>query len=409
MAAPKQTQLKRSLTLTLVSLYGLGNILGAGIYVLIGKVAAEAGYLAPLAFLLASMVAAITAFSFAELSSRFPLSGGGALYVHKGFGLPQVTVIVGLMIILTGIVSAATIAKGFVGYLQVFIAVNDWLVIISLLTMLCFLACWGITESVSTAVVITFVEVLGLVLILAVSVPATGAGALPSLEVPDPAPAVAWTGLVGGSFLAFYAYVGFEDMVNVAEEVRHPTRNMPLAILFALVVATVLYMLVAVSALLILTPEQLGASDAPLATVYETATGNSPWAISIISMFAVVNGALIQIIMGSRVCYGLAREKLLPEFIGQVNSRTRTPINATIVITAIIIAAALWFPIETLARSTTALLLLVFSLVNVALLRIKLRENHPQGVFAVPLFVPVLGALLCVSFLAAESYSLFRG
>lgn len=407
MTSVPATKLRRSISLPLVSLYGLGNILGAGIYVLIGRVAAEAGYLAPLAFVIASFIAAITAFSFAELSSRFPQSAGGALYVHRGFRIPNLTVAVGILIVLSGIASAATMANGFVGYLRVFFDAPEGLVIIILVLSLCGLACWGIAESVSMAVVLTLIEVFGLLLVMGVTIPElkelipTTTQQLPTTEF------LGWTGLVSGSFLAFYAYIGFEDMVNIAEEVKNPTRNLPIAILAALILATVLYILVAINALLVLTPAELGESDAPLADVYETVTGSSPWAISVISMFAVINGALIQIIMGSRVLHGLSREKLISKAIGKVNEKTRTPVNATILVSVVITIAALWFPIETLARSTTTLLLVIFTLVNIALIKIKTRDGHPSAIFRVPFVLPVIGALLSVSFLVTESVSLF--
>ena len=406
MSADPDFTLKRSLTLPLVTLYGLGNILGAGVYVLIGKVAGEAGYYAPLAFLLASVVAAITAFTFAELSSRYPVSAGEAIYVQEAFGYKQLSLLVGLLIVLTGIVSAATIAKGFVGYLHLFWQAPDWLIIVLLLAALCLVAIWGITESVATAAAFTVVEVAGLVLILIVTLPV--AGGIPDTvpEISTAPEAIGWTGLVGGAFLAFYAYVGFEDMVNVAEEVEQPERNLPLAILTALGCATVLYVLVAINSLLVLTPQQLSASDAPMASVYAAATGSDPWLISIISMFAVVNGALIQIIMAARVCYGLARQGWLPTSIGSVHPKTRTPLNATIVITGIILVAALWLPIETLANSTTTLLLVVFSLVNVALVRVKLKRQPTENIFEVPLAVPLVGCAACVGFLLAQAGTL---
>jgi basic amino acid/polyamine antiporter, APA family len=218
-------------------------------------------------------------------------------------------------------------------------------------------------------------EVGGLLLILWITAPAWQQ--LPTVvsEAKPGFSSAALGGLFGGAFLAFYAYVGFEDMVNVAEEVKNPQRNMPIAILLALAIATVLYILVAISSLLVLNPQELGRSDAPLASIYETVTGNSPWLISLVSLFAVINGALIQIIMGSRVCYGLARQNRLPDYIGRVNSKTRTPINATLLVSLIILIAALILPIETLANTTTYLLLIVFSLVNLALVRIKLGKG----------------------------------
>lgn len=191
---PDLSSLKRSLTLPLVTLYGLGNILGAGIYVLIGKVAGEAGFATPHSFLLASLIAGITAFSYAELASRFPLSAGEAVYVQEGLRIRKVSVIVGILIIATGIVSAATITRGFVGYLQIFIQVPDNVAMVTLLVLLGSLAAWGITQSVATAAIFTLLEVVGLFLILGVTLP----------EIPqyipraNSAPDIAWTGIIGG-------------------------------------------------------------------------------------------------------------------------------------------------------------------------------------------------------------------
>ncbi|MEQ8955290.1 MAG: amino acid permease [Gammaproteobacteria bacterium] len=402
-------RLNRSLSLPLVSLYGLGNILGAGIYVLIGKVSGEAGYLAPYAFLLASAVAAISAFSYAELASRYPLSAGEAVYVQKGLNIKQLSLVVGLLIIATGIVSAATIARGFVGYLQVFVDLPAWVTIITLLTLLGVIAIWGITQSVATAAVFTLLEVGGLLLILWIAYPALEEFPRRAQEAAQGSGRMGWIGLVSGAYLAFYAYVGFEDIVNVAEEVKRPRRVLPMAILIALGGATLFYCLVAVSALAVLSPDELGSSDAPLAAVYQQVTGANPWIISIISMIAVVNGALIQIIMASRVGYGLARQGWLPQVLASVHPATRTPMLATVLITIMIIIAALWLPITTLANATTTLLLLIFSLVNLSLIRVKLRIGAGSDVFNVPLLVPVLGMITTLLFLAAQATAIVLG
>ena len=402
---PKSLTLKRSLSFPLVCLYGLGNILGAGVYVLIGKVAGEAGYFTPFSFLMASVIAGITAFSFAELTSRYPVSAGEAVYIQEGFGVKQLSLFVGLLIVLTGVVSSATIAKGFVGYLNVFIELPSSLVIIVLLIVLGLVAVWGILESVSTAALFTFIEIAGLILILIVSFPEPGQLALHGASFVPDLKLNSWIGISSGAFLAFYAYVGFEDMVNVAEEVKNPKMNLPIAILTALGLATIMYVLVSVSALLVLSPEALGGSDAPLADVYAAATGRNPWLITAVSLFAVVNGALIQIIMASRVCYGLAKQSWLPEFLGEVNSKTQTPVNATAVLTAIIIVAALWLPIETLAATTTSLLLFVFTLVNIALVKIKRRHEPVANAFEVNILFPIVGAILCGTFLSVHGFA----
>ena len=379
---------------------------------LIGAVASTAGNFAPYSFILAAMVAGVTAFSFAELASRFPVSGGGALFMHKGFHKPQLTRLVGLMIIMTDVVSAATITRGFVGYVQVFAPVPKTVAIVGMLALLCGLACWGINESVVTAALITFVEVMGLLLIVWVAfrispdAAAINLGTLnpeaTSLDAAVDESRFSLAALVSGAFLAFYAYIGFEDMVNVAEEVKNPCRNMPLAIVIAISLATALYVLVTWSALRVV-------PAAPLAMVYEVATEESSYLIAGISLFAVINGALIQIIMGSRICYGLTREGLLPAWLGLFNGKIRTPINATILITGCILLAAVWLPIETLARLTTALLLLVFTLVNLALIRIKREPKPDHELFEVAAWVPVLGLVTSAGFLMGETWNLLSG
>jgi amino acid transporter len=399
------TQLKRGLSLWLLVFYGLGNILGAGIYVLVGKVAGSAGLFAPAAFFVASLVAAFTALSYAELVARYPLSAGEAVYVQKGLGLPALSVMVGLLIVLMGAVSAATIARGFVGYLDILIEVPDAVAITLLVLVLGMTASWGIVESVSIAALVTLIELLGLAMVLAVAGDnlLTIPERLPEL-IPPMNPVI-WQGILFGAFLAFYAFVGFEDMVNVAEEVRNPVRNVPLAILLALAITTLLYAAVSLTAVLTVAPQQLAASDAPLATVYQQATGNKPVTLSIISIFAVVNGALIQIIMGSRILYGMSRQGWLPPLFGRVWRKTQTPVAATIATAGLVLVLALWLPLVTLARSTSFLVLLIFSLMNLSLLRIKWRDPRPEGLWVIPQWVPAGGIIASLGLLLFQVFA----
>lgn len=397
--------LRRSLGLPLITLYGLGNILGAGIYVLIGKVAGEAGYFSPFSFLIASIIAGITAFSFADLSARYPISAGTAVYIKEGFRAPKFSLVVGLLVILTGIVSAATMAKGFAGYLSVFIVLNPELVILGLLSSLALVAIWGVAESVSVAATFTVLEVAGLLLIIFVTMPALSELPAWKAELTPNLDSTAWFAMFGGAFIAFYAYVGFEDMVNLAEEVKNSTRNLPIAILLSLGLATLIYMLIALNSLLILSPTTLAESSAPLADVYRAATARDPWFISVVSLFAVINGALIQIIMGSRVSYGLAKQGLLPAVLGRINPRTKTPILATTIIAALVAFVALWLPLESLAKSTSYLLLVLFFLVNLSLIRIKRRKDAAPSPFSIPTSLPYFGCLSCVLFLVLQTWA----
>lgn len=402
-------ELKRSLSLVQITFYGLGTILGAGIYVLVGKVAENAGLYAPVSFIIAALLAGVTGLSYAELTARHPKSAGEAVYVQDGLRFRPLSILVGLLIILTGIVSAATIANGFVGYLQVFVAAPDWLAITLLVLALGALAAWGIDESVMAASFITLVEVGGLLLILFVA--GSSLTTLPARmpELLPPPDAVVWQGILLGAFLAFYAFIGFEDMVNVAEEVKEPTRILPLAILLAIGISTTLYLLVALVAVLALPPAELSQSRAPLALIWERTTGSSPAVISLISLFAVVNGALIQIVMAARVFYGMSREGWLHAVFGNVHRRTRTPLVSTAVVTALVLVLALWLPIVTLAKVTSFIILVVFAFINLSLVRIKRRYPHPDGIRVYPMWVPVAGFLTTTGFVLFQVASWLRG
>jgi amino acid transporter len=399
----QQPTLKRSLSLALVTFYGLGNILGAGIYVLIGKVAGHAGHQAPLSFLLASLLAGFTAFSYAELSVRYPFSAGEVVYIEKGVGVRWLAILVGVLIIMTGIVSAATIARGFVGYLQVFVDFPGTWAIVLLVLSLGALSVWGIAESVSVAALMTLVEVAGLLLIIWVARPSADAAVQTLHNLALGTDGGGALGIFLGAFLAFYAFIGFEDMVNVAEEVRDPGRDLPRAILLALGISTLLYFLVTFAAVAVTEPAALAQSDAPLAFVYRAVTGGDPWVISAISLVAVVNGALIQIIMASRVAYGMSRRGWAPGWLGRVHAVTRTPIIATVLVAALVVLMALWLPIESLARATSFFILMVFTLVNIALWRIKRRPDDDHRGFSVYRWVPVAGGVGAMVFIMVQS------
>jgi amino acid transporter len=395
--------LKRSLSLPLITFYGLGTILGAGIYVLISKVALHAGIYAPISFCISTLLALFTAVSYAELSSRFPRSAGEAVYVNEAFRKSWLSASVGWLVVLTGIVSAATIANGFVGYLHLFVDVPSQTAITLLVLGLGALAIWGINESVFAASAITLIEIGGLLLVLYYA-----GGALWTLpdrwtELIPPSDGELWSGIFVGAFIAFYAFIGFEDIVNVAEEVVDPRRNLPLAIFLAITISTVLYILIALVAVLSLPVEELIESDAPLATIVRH-TGHSDRVIGYISLLAVVNGALVQIIMASRVVYGMALEGGALGSFAEVNPTTRTPIKATLLIILFVLLLALWLPLETLARSTSFIIITVFFLVNLSLVVIKRTRPKQEGAASYPLWVPVTGSVLCLVFLAVQIF-----
>ncbi len=403
---PQMPSLKRSLSLPLVAFYGLGNILGAGIYVLVGKVAGAAGMLAPLSFVVAAVIATFSAFSYAELTSRYPVAAGEAVYVQEGFNWRWLTLLVGLAVAMSGMVSSATITRGFVGYFHVFFP--GWphaLVVVLLLLILGIITVLGVRMAVGVAAAMTVLEMAGLLLIVFV-----GSDSLMDLpaRLPEVTPTLdgaVWAAVMAGAFLAFYAFLGFEDMVNVAEEVREPEKNLPRGIFIALGLSTLFYVAVTLVAVLSLAPAQLVESDAPLATIYTQATGREPFLISIISLFAVVNGALIQIIMVSRILYGMSCNGWLPPFLKFVHPRTRTPVNSTVFVVTLVMLMAIFVPLVTLAKFSSGLVLSVFALINLALWRIKLRQPEAAGVRVYPLWVPVLGFFSSLALLLFELLS----
>lgn len=404
MTSAKQTEqtgpgLRREVGLLLFALYGTGNIIGAGIYVLVGKVAGEAGLMAPFAFVLAAFIAGLTGLSYGELAGRFPVSAGEAVYLQKAFGRRSLSTAVGFLIALAGLVSAATMARGFVGYFGQFIEVPSALLIIVFISTLTLIAARGIAESARVAALLTLVEAGGLLWVIVVAAPESSAAPLFSLATLLPANATAWQGVFAAAFLAFFAFIGFEDMVSIAEEVKTPERNMLRGIVLAFAVSTVLYLLVTVAALSALPLDVLAASDAPLADVYRAATGKGALFISLIGLVAVINGALIQIIKAARIFYGMSRNGWLPGWFGIVNARTRTPLRSTFVAGGTALVVALSLPLVSLAKVTSAMVLIVFTLVNVALIRIKLGSPPSQNVRAVPLLVPLLGAVSSIGIL----------
>lgn len=408
-------ELRRALGLPLFIFYGLGTILGAGIYSLIGEVAGSAGMYAPIAFVVAAVIAGFTGLTYAELSSRYPKSAAEAVYVREGLGWPRLASLVGLLIVMSATVSSATLANAFVGYAHKLIELfttpefvaDNWflnrpLLVAAIVLAMGALAAWGIRESVIVASVVTVIEIAGLLLIVWVSGDALAELPARVDELLPPPGLSVWNGILIGAFVAFYAFIGFEDMANIAEEVRDPQRTLPRGIITAVIVSTLLYLLVALSAVLALPPVELAASEAPMALLYEQGTGRAPWVITLISLFAVINGALIQIIMASRVLYGISRQGWIPQGFGQVHARTRTPLLATASVTVLVLLLALPLTLRTLADTTSFIVLIIFSLVNLSLLRVKLREPVVAGVRVLPVWIPVLGLLCSGGFLLVK-------
>lgn len=392
--------LRRRLGLPLLVLYGTGITVGAGIYVLIGEVAGHAGIYAPWSFVLAATVMALTVASYAELSTRFPVSAGEAAYVMAAFRSPALATAVGLLTVAIGVISSAAVTLGSAGYIQQFVQMPQHLIAIAVVGLLGGVAAWGILESVLLASLFTVIEVGGLLIVILAALYADLPFGAAITELP-PFNATALSGIAFGSLLAFFAFIGFEDLANVVEEARVPHRDIPRAMVLTLLISTVLYVLVAAVAVSAVPVERLSSSAAPLSLVFREVAGVSPATISAIAIVATLNTILAQITMAARVIYGLAREGGLPASLARVHPRTRTPLLATAFVVISIIPLALLVPLTALAETTAVATLAVFALVNLALLRLRHRGvETPIPHVSIPIWMPAVGFATCTAMIA---------
>lgn len=386
--------LRRSLTVWPLLLYGLAVIVGAGIYVAIASVIDRAGAAAPLSFLLAGAAAGMTGLCYAELASRFPEASGAAAYVKQGFGSDRAAQATGLALTLAVAIAAASIASGAVHYLSLLVGLPPAALIALLVTAFTLLAMAGVRESTGFAAVIGAVEILGLVI-------AAGAGfvATPALDVAAMLPSsfAAWQGVVSGAFVAFFAFIGFESLVNMAEEAKDPRRTVPYSIVGAVVVSTLLYVVVATA--LVFAGR---GGQSPLIDLFH---GSHATLFAAVGAVAIANGVLVEIMMLARLFYGMAHRRQLPAVLGRVHPRTRTPIEATAVAGGIVLATALLIPFEELLALANALTLGIFAVVDLALWRIQRRQPAGEGVFAVPRWTPPAAAALSGGLIVAAVVS----
>jgi amino acid transporter len=401
----KEVGLKKQLGTVQILLYGIGTMLGAGIYVLVGKVAGYAGTLAPLSFLMAGVLAGLTAYSYSLLAPRFPKSGGEIVYVVEAFNSKRLATLVGWGVIITGFISAAAIIKGFVGYLDVFIEFPDAWVIIVTMTLLCILAIWGISESLNVIGLITLIEVCGLLFVIFIADLDLAKFTSKFSEMFIAAPGYDIFAVFQGAFLAFYAFVGFEDLANVAEEVKDPKKSMPVAIMGSLIIALSLYILVAIVAVISLPLDELSATNAPMADIIAHKGQHYAYIISLISLVAVLNGVLAQVIMGSRVLYGMAGQDSAPKIFHQVHKKFRTPMLATIAIASGIAVLAIFIPIVQLANATSYVIISVFVMVNLSQTKLAFMDYGKKCWWNRKFVFPFLAALLCIVFLGYKVFA----
>ncbi|MFD0887106.1 APC family permease [Streptosporangium algeriense] len=393
-----QHSLRRVIGRRVLLLFVVGDILGAGIYALVGKVAGYVGGALWLPFLVAFVLAALTATAYAELVGKYPQAAGAALYANKAFNIPFLTFVVAFAVLMSGITSASAAARAFGGkYLGEFVTlpvVAGAFVFLGLVTLVNLA---GISESIKVNVVLTVIEALGLVVIIVIGIYAllSGDG--------EPARALefhpvngAFLGVLGGTALAFYALLGFEDSVNLAEESKNPQRDYPRALFGGLAVAALIYLAVAFTATMLVDTKTLTSSTGPLLEVVKVAgLAFPPKLFALIALLAVGNTALINMIMASRLVYGMAREGIVPKAFASVHPTRATPWVAILFTTAIAAVLVATGDVGDLADTTVLLLLLVFALVNVAVLVLR-KDPVGHDHYRAPSWMPALGAVVCL-------------
>lgn len=415
LVSPGQTQAGRGAKLVrgisggLLFIFILGDVLGAGVYALTGTLAGEAGGLMWVPVLVALLMALLTAGSYAELVTKYPRAGGAAVFAQRAFRRPMVSFLVGYCMLCAGIVSVAGLAVAFAGdYLGEFLPIPVAVAAPLFLLLMAMINVRGIRESVRSNVVMTAIEVSGLVLIIVIVAIAVGGGAGEIGRLTEIPEGVGVAGAVlGAALIAFYSFVGFETSANVAEEVKDVSRVYPKALFAALLAAGAIYLLVALASAIILPSDQLAGSSGPLLDVAAASGLAIPrWAFALIALVAIANGALLTSIMSSRLAYGMAEEGLLPQVFGRVLPGRRTPWVAITVTTGLSAVLAAVGSLQLLAETVVLFLLVVFLSTNISVLVLR-RDQVEHSHFTVPRFIPLLGVVSCLVLLTQQSWQVF--
>ena len=405
------TELKRAIGPKLLLLFIVGDILGTGIYALTGQVAAEVGGAAWLPFLVAFAVATVTAFSYLELVTKYPQAAGAALYVHKAFGIQFFSFLVCFIVMSSGITSASAASRAFavnlVAGFGLDVGVGTVLTIaVAFILLVMTVNFRGVSESVMLNVVLTLVELSGLLFVILIGFWAIAGGnadfsRVVAFDTPEDKGVL--LAVSTATSLAFFAMVGFEDSVNMAEETKDPSRIFPRIMLTGLGITAVIYVLVSICAVAIVPIGELAGNETPLVTVVQTAAPGFPISdlIPFISMFAVANSALINMMMASRLLYGMSKHGVVPSFLGRVHPKRQTPWAAILVTTAIATGLIVYVSLDTegsvvalLGGTTSLLLLTVFAVVNAVVLVLR-RDHVEHRHFTAGPVLPVVGAICC--------------
>ena len=405
-----EPKLKRAVGLFTLTMYGVGIILGAGVYAIIGKASGEAGNAVWLSFLVASLVSTFTGLSYMELMSMFQRSAAEYIYVKHSLGSRLGAFVVGWIEIVADIVAASTVAIGFAGYFVGLFGGHLVVVAIALIAVLSIVNFWGIAESTKLNVVFSLIEVFGLLIVIVTAIPRIGTVNLMEMSG-------GITGVLSASALIFFAFIGFEDIANIAEETRQPERTAPRALLFSLITTTTIYVLVGISAVSLVSHEQLAASTAPLALAISEVLGSSAFTLmAVIALFATANTVLVLLIVGSRMIYGMSIDGSLPKMLSRVHKGRRTPWVAVLVIMLCAMLFVLLENIEVVASIADFSTFVVYFFVNASLIILRYKEPHRERLFKTPLnigrfpIIPFFG-LLTIFLLAAnlEPFTILLG
>lgn len=403
--------LKRAIGTPLLFAFIVGDTLGAGIYTLVGTMADDVGGVIWLPLLIALVLALLTAGTYAELITKYPHAGGAARYVERAFNIPYLSFLVGFLMMASGITTAAALANAFAGdYLAALIDVPAAPAAVVFIILLTLINLRGVRESLAANLVASVIEVTGLVLVIVLAAVVLGSGNGEPARLLEFAPDVPpLQGAFAASVIAFFSFLGFEAAANMAEEVRNPSRAYPRALFGAIGTAAVVYLLIALGAVIVLPPAELAESTGPLlAVVTASGVGIPPWLFSLIALVAIANGALLFMVMASRVGYGLAEAELLPRAFGRVLPERRTPWVSIVVVAALTIVLSLVGDVGTLAETTVLLLLLVFLSANVSVLVLKKdKVDHPH--FSVPRVVPILAIIASIALLTQQTGVVWLG
>lgn len=402
-----KNQLKRCLSLPEIVVYGVGLILGAGIYVLIGAAAGVAGNMLWLSFILAALVASFTALSYAELAALFPTAGAEYVYTREAFGWDRVAWMLGFVAVLLGFTTASAVALGFARYFAFFLPVNQVSVAVLLVIIMSAINFWGIQESARFNLLATGIEVAGLLMIIFIGgfFILTGRFELADLTQFPPATAdgLRWFPILSASALIFFAFMGFEDIANISEEAEDPARTLPRAFIYALIISTVVYILVAIVAVSIVPAQDLANSEQPLSLVMSRLVGGvAPSLIALIALFATANTVLISLIVSARMLFGMARSNSLPSIFARIHPKRQTP-HVAIILSGVMTIGLFFFErVEILAAIADVGIFVLFFFVNASNIMLRYRRSDLERSWRTPLNIgslpipSVLGALSCI-------------